>query len=335
MPAAPGRFRRPRLLPGILCLAAGLACAPLAAQGLVAPRGQAQVEGGVVTLGDLFDGLGPKAAVVLGPSPAPGRRFVIESPQLAIIARDNGLSWQPLAGDERVVVERPGRPLAREEVEAVLRAELTGLGADPALDIELTGFQAPMVPAGPDPRLTVEGTEYDAASRRFSATLVVLADGMATLRQRLAGRSLALREVVLANRPLRAGEVLSARDVRAERIAAERVRPGMAEKLERVLGQRVTRNLPAGQQIPLAELAAILAVPRDSAVELLHEVPGLTIGTRGKALDEGAVGAVIPVLNLANGVTLTGEVLGPGRVRALGPVPTPPPGSRPGAVAQR
>ena len=114
MLSAPGRFRRLSLLSGIFCLAANLAAAQGLGSSLVAPRGQAMVEGGVVTLGDLFEGLGPKATVVLGPAPAPGRRFVVESPQLAIIARDNGLSWQPLAGDERVVVERPGRPLARE-----------------------------------------------------------------------------------------------------------------------------------------------------------------------------------------------------------------------------
>ncbi|ONG45995.1 flagella basal body P-ring formation protein FlgA [Pseudoroseomonas deserti] len=273
--------------------------------------------------------------MVLGPAPAPGRRFVVESPQLAIIARDNGLTWQPLAGDERVVVERPGRPLAREEVEAVLRAELSALGADPALDIELVNFQAPMVPTGPDPRLAVEGTEYDAASRRFAATLVVLADGMATLRQRLSGRSVAMREVVVAARSLRAGETLGPRDVRAERVAAERVRPGMAEKLDRVIGARLARNVSAGQQLPVADLAAPLAVARDSAVELVHESAGLSLATRGKALSDGAPGAVITVLNLLNGATLTGEVIGPGRVRALGPAPAAAQPGRPGAVAQR
>ncbi|WP_159999894.1 flagellar basal body P-ring formation chaperone FlgA [Roseomonas sp. 18066] len=337
MTPAPGSFRRLALLSGIFCLAANLAAAPVAAQGLIAPRGQAVIEGGVVTLGDLFDGLGPKATVVLGPAPAPGRRFVVESPQLAIIARDNGLSWQPLAGDERVVVERPGRPLSREEVEAVLRAELSALGADPELDLELVGFQPPMVPTGADPRLAVEGTEYDAASRRFSTTLVVLADGMATLRQRMAGRNVAMREVVVAVRSLRAGETLGPRDVRAERLAAERVRPGMATSLERAIGARVTRNIAAGAQLPLTELAAALAVARDSAVELVHESAGLSLATRGKALADGAPGAVITVLNLLNGTTLTGEVIGPGRVRALGPALGATPGQpgRPGAMAQR
>ncbi|MCQ4162274.1 flagellar basal body P-ring formation chaperone FlgA [Roseomonas sp. GC11] len=331
--AAPQAAHRAALLAALL--SALLVPGPGMAQGLVLPRPQAVVEGGTVTLGDLFDNAGREAARVLGPAPPPGRRFVVEAPQLAIIARDNGLPWRPQAGDERVVVERPGRPLAREEVEAVLRAELILLGADPSLDLELMGFQPPLVPAGPEPRLALEGTEYDGATRRFAATLVVLADGMATLRLRLAGRSVAMREVVVATRTLRAGEVLSPRDIRADRLPAERVRPGMAERLETALGRRLERPLSAGQPVPLADLAVAQTIRRDSVVALIHESPGLSLTTRGRALEDGPMGGTITVLNLSNGSLLLGEVLGADRVRALGPAPAAalPPGAA--RLAQR
>ncbi|WBV44572.1 flagellar basal body P-ring formation chaperone FlgA [Pseudoroseomonas cervicalis] len=331
------RRRSPRLAPALLALALALpagfvsvgtraqapGAATAATPGLVAHRPLAVIEGGSVTLGDLFENAGPRATDVLGPSPMPGRRFVVEAPQLAVIARDAGLPWQPAAGDERVVVERPGRPLSREEVEAVLRGELARLGADPELDIDLVAYQPMLVPTGADPRLTLEGTEYDAASRRFSATLVVLADGVATLRQRLAGRSVAMRSVVVANRALRMGEVLGAPDVRAERLPAERLRPGLAESLDAVLGRRLGRPLGAGQPVPLSELSAQQAVRRDSVVQLVHEATGLSLTTSGRALEDGALGATITILNLSNGAVLLGEVLAPGRVRALGPAPEP------------
>ncbi|MFC4169515.1 flagellar basal body P-ring formation chaperone FlgA [Teichococcus aestuarii] len=305
----------------LLLLAAPL---PARGQGVPQPRPLALVEGGTVTLGDLFEEAGPRAGQPLGPAPAPGRRFVVEASQLAVIARDYGLGWTPLAGDERVVVERPGRPLALEEVEAVLRAELATRGADPSLDIDLPGYQPPMVPAGGEaPRLALEAVEYDAAGQRFAATLVVLADGMATLRQRLAGRVLAMRGVVVATRPLRAGEVLSARDLRPQRLPAEKVRPGMAERVEAVAGQRLVRALRAGQPVPLADLAPPPALRKDAPVLLLHDAPGLSITAQGRALEDGAPGATITVLNLATGATVLAEVLGPDRARALGPLPAP------------
>jgi flagella basal body P-ring formation protein FlgA len=295
--------------------------APAAAQDFVTPRPHAVIESGLVTLGDLFDNAGPRAVQPLGPAPAPGRRFVVEAPQLAIIARDNQLAWTPLAGDERVIVERPGRPLSREELDDALRSELVALGADPGLDVDLFGHQLPIVPStGPSPRLAFEALEYDPATRRFSGTLLVLADGMATLRQRLSGRVVAMREVVVAARPLRAGEVLAARDLRAQRLPAERVRPGMAERIERAAGHRLDRAVQTGQPVALADLSLPATLLRDTPVQLQYEAPGLTITAQGRAMEDGALGATVPVMNLATGGTVLAEVLASDRVRPLRPL---------------
>jgi flagella basal body P-ring formation protein FlgA len=63
-------------------------------------------------------------------------------------------------------------------------------------------------------------------------------------------------------------------------------------------------------------------VGRDTAVILVHEAPGLTLTAQGRALEDGIVGAVVPVLNLSNGGVVLAEVLGRGRARALGASPT-------------
>jgi flagella basal body P-ring formation protein FlgA len=302
------------------------------------PRDRAVVEGGSVLVGDIFDNAGAAATRVLGPGPAPGQRFVVEAPQLAVIAREAGLSWTPLAGDERVVVERPGRLLREEEVVEVLRAGLTSLGADPDLDIEIPGYQPMMVPPGADPRLLLEATQYDADSHRFSTTLTVLAEGMATLRQRLNGRVVAMREVVVAARALRSGEVLTPRDLRAARLPAERLRPGAAERLQQVVGRRLERPIGIGLPVRLADLGEVQTVTKDAAVILVHEVPGLALTARGKALESGAMGTAIPVQNLVTGTVVMAEVLAPDRVRAIGPLPPSRPTSgRPntGGLAQR
>jgi flagella basal body P-ring formation protein FlgA len=310
------------LRPRHLLTALLTAAFPAVAQDFVTPRPHAVIEGGVVTLGDLFENAGPRAVQPLGPAPAPGRRFVIEAPQLAIIARDGELSWMPLAGDERVIVERPGRPLAREELDDALRGELVTLGADPELDIDIFGYQPPIVPAsGPAPRLAFEALEYDSATRRFSGTLMVLADGMATLRQRLSGRVVAMRSVVVAGRPLRPGEVLEARDLRLQRLPAERVRLGVAERIEKVAGQRLDRAVQTGQSVMLSDLSAPMTLLRDAPVQLQYEAPGLTITAQGRALEAGTLGAVVPILNLATGGTVLAEVLAADRVRPLRPAP--------------
>ncbi|MGG5812158.1 flagellar basal body P-ring formation chaperone FlgA [Falsiroseomonas sp. CW058] len=308
-------MRATLLLLGLLLAAPALAQGPRL-------RAQAVVEGGTVTLGDIFDDAGPRADATLGPAPAPGRRFVVEAPQLAAIARDYGLAWRPLAGDERVVVERPGRAMRREEALEPLRAELVALGADPALDLDIPGFQPPVLPANaPEPRVAVDGASWDAPTRRFAATLVIVAEGMPTFRQRIAGRAVAMRDVLVATRAIRAGEVVRPGDVQLERLPVERIRPGTAEDPRPVVGQRLRRAMAAGQPVAMGDVAAAAAVARDATVTLQYDAPGLSLTAQGRALEDGFPGRTIPVLNLATGGIVLAEVLEGGRLRAIGPAP--------------
>jgi flagella basal body P-ring formation protein FlgA len=305
---------RRALLP-ILLLLAG----PLAAQ--TTPRMSAVVEGGSVLLGDLFENAGPRAATPIGPAPLPGRRYVVEAPQLALIARDYGLDWRPLVGAERVVVERPGRAMRREEVIEPLRAELLALGAEADLDLDIPGFQPPMLPANaPEARVAVDGASYDAARKTFAANLVIVAEGMPTFRQRVLGRLVAMTDVVVATRALRGGDVVAAADVRIDRLPLDRLRGGVAEA-RAVVGQRLRRNVPAGQPVSAGDVVAVPVVARDAAVMLVVESPGLSLATPGRALEDGMRGGVIPVMNLGSGAVVLAEVLGPGRLRAIGPAP--------------
>ncbi len=298
-----------------------LLAAPALGQ-VAAPRERVVLEGGSVTVGDLFEHAGPRAAQPLGPAPAPGRTIVIEATQLAAIARDYGVAWRPLSGAERVVLERPGKPLPRDLVQDALRAELGPLGADPELDFDLGAFQLPMLPAAAgDPRIAVDQPSFDPATKRFTATLVLLADAMPTHRFPDAGRMVAMRDAVVAVRSLRRDEVVGPHDVRVERVRADRLRQDTTERQEVVVGTRVRRAVAAGQPLGSADVISVPVVTRDSVVTLIHEIPGMSLSAQGRAQEDGTRGAMVTVLNLANGSTVMAEVLGPGRVRALGPAP--------------
>jgi flagella basal body P-ring formation protein FlgA len=303
------------VLLGLLVAAPALAQAP-------SPRARVTIDAATVTLGDLFENAGPRAEATLGPGPAPGRRFVVESPQLAAIARDYGLAWRPLAGDERVVVERPGRAMRREEALGPLMAELVSLGADPALEPDIPGFQPPVLPANaPEPRVAVDNASWDQRSQRFAATLVIVAEGMPTLRQPVAGRTVAMRDTVVATRALRAGDALRAEDLDIERVPVDRARPGAAEAAAPLLGQRLRRAVPAGQALTPADVVLVAAVQRDAPIMLVHESPGLSLTAQGRALEEGHVGRTVPVLNLATGGVVLAQVIDATQARALGPAP--------------
>jgi len=297
-----------------LFLVALLLAAPAAAE-LAALRPLAVVDDATLRLGDLFDGAGDKASRAIGPSPGPGKRLVLETPQLAAIARAHGLVWRPLGAEERIVVERPGRPLARDDIVAALIAELEPLGLDPDSELDLGSFAPPMVPPAVAVTIGVEAPSYDAASRRFAATLIVLAEGMPTLRQRIAGRGLPTVPVVLATRRLGIGEVVRASDLRPGRVRVERARAGAAQLPEQVVGQQLKRPLAAGMPFVMGDLGAPVMVAKNTLVTLLLEAPGIALSAQGRALDDAARGGVVPVMNLASRQVVEGVVVAPGQVR--------------------
>ncbi|MBE9606206.1 flagellar basal body P-ring formation protein FlgA [Acetobacteraceae bacterium H6797] len=325
---------RALLIAGLL-LAAGPAFAQIspipAGSGLTASglaggpatlRPQVVADEATLRLGDLFDGQLEHPEAPLGLAPAPGQRMVLETAQIMAVARAHKVLWRPLTGQERVVIERPGRPVAREEVVDIIRADLLRLGLEEDAEPEFPGFVPPMVPLGAFVQLAAEQVYFDQATNRFSATLVVAADGMTTLRLRIAGRTVRTEPMVVAVRRLTLGEVVAPGDVEVVRVPAGRVRPGVTQALDQVVGQQLRRPVGPKMPVSLGDIGAPVVVEKNSLVTMTLDAPGLVLTTQGKALEAGGRGQVIAVMNLASRSVVEAVATGPGRVRvAFGSAP--------------
>lgn len=293
--------------------------APARAAEPVVLRPQVLVEGDNLRLSDIFE---HAPDTVIAAAPQPGRRMVLEAQNLLNIARRYGLAWRPLTGADRIVVERPGRQVPRQDIEAALRDELSRHGIDAEMEIELPGLIPPMIPAGSWFQLAVEGTSVEQPGSRFQATLVVLVDGSGTQRLRIAGRAVPTMPVVVATRRMALGEIVGRHDARLVRMRSERVRPGHAQQLEQVVGQELRRPMASEQGFALVDLGPPSIVQKNALVTLLLESPGISLTAQGRALEAAARGGAVPVMNLASRSIVEGVAVAPGRVRvAMGTVP--------------
>ncbi|MDW8443918.1 MAG: flagellar basal body P-ring formation chaperone FlgA [Acetobacteraceae bacterium] len=291
----------------LLALAVVLASPADAAE--VVARSHAEVAGPTVRVSDLFEGAGPAGDRALGPAPAPGSRYVVPPQQLAAIARAQGLRF---AGGGPTVVERPGRTLPREAILVALR---DALGVERDREIELGTFAPPMVPLAASIRVVAEDVQVDPASGRFSATIAALADGEPPVRSRVGGR-LAARTVTVpvAARRLAPGTTIAATDLRQVALPIDRVPEEAIVDEARLRGRMVQRAVAAGSPILAADLGGRAVVARNSAVTMSVSLPGLVVTAQGRALEDGAPGDVIQVMNLASRAVVEATVLGPGRV---------------------
>ena len=278
-------------------------------------RGTTALDAPVVRLSDLFDDAGPRADHVLGPAPAPGARIVVEAAQLAAIARQFGVDWRPASSADRIVLDRPGRPLPREQVLATLRAALTGVGAPLDGDLMLPEFSAPTVPLEGHTETAIEQADYDAATGRFTATLAVIRADMPIQRIRLSGQVQEMVELPVLVHRLPAGSVLQASDLQTVRLRAGALREETVRQIGDVVGMALKRSVLAGQPLNATELMRPALVDKGMQVAMELSSPGLALIGQGVAQEAGGAGDRIRVLNPNSRAVLEAEVIGPRRVR--------------------
>ena len=270
-----------------------------------------------VHLSDLFDDAGPKADRRLGPSPAPGGRIVVEAAQLGAIAHQFGVDWRPASSGDRAVLERPGRTLERDAVLAAVRSALQAAGASADCDVALAGFAPPLVPAGVDPHLVVTQLDYESASGRFTAILSATGAAMEPVNLRIAGQADDTVELPVASARLAAGAVLTAADVHMARVRVASLRGEVAHATGEAVGMQLRRASMPGQPLARGDLMRPNAVQRGAVVRIELNAAGLALTAQGIAMESGATGERIRVMNPGSRAVVEAEVSGPGLVRVL------------------
>jgi flagella basal body P-ring formation protein FlgA len=287
-----------------------------------------------VRLSDLFQGVSRDR--VIGPAPDPGGRIVVESAQLAAIARQFGVEWRPANTGDRVVMERPGRQFPREPVMTALRSALLTAGIPPNSEIETPSFTPPMVPPDDSARPDVTEAVYDPATGRFTALLSITADGMKPFNARLSGHVQEMVDLQVTTRRLTVGDVIGADDVQPARVRAGLARSEPVRLANQAVGMALQRPLNAGSPVMLSDLARPMMVLRGASVQVQLDRPGLSMTIQGVAMEAAALGEPVHVLNPTSRAVMSGQVTGTSAVRVDGtsnpvllapgaPVPPPPP----------
>jgi len=295
-----------------------LACTQAQAAAL---RSMTTLHGPNVFLRDLFDDAGPNADRVLGPGPEPGGRIVVEAAQLNAIARQYNVAWRSVSRADRSVLEWPGRPLRKEEAIEAVRLAVTAAGPGDDIDIELDGFNAPLVPVEVTTTSTVSQLEFDSNTGRFSAALTVTGEGMNPIDTRIGGRVEEMVEAPVALTRLLPETVLRADDVRIARVRTAVVQGDVARTVDEIVGMQLRRPVAAGQPLRQADLVRPPLVQRGSTVQIELSSSGLSVTGQAIALDAGADGEKIRVQNTTSHAFLFARVIGPGQVQVTPDAP--------------
>ena len=298
--------------------------AQAADDGIAAPtlRASVTVTSDVVRVGDLIDNAGSAALIPVYRSPDLGTTGALPVAQVLSVLRGKQVIGVMTGDIKEVSVTRLARTLANKDLEnAVASALERRFGLGEAANISVTfdrGISDMRLDASNTGVLLPVATRYDARSGRFDIAFEVNNDNNPTpTKLRFAGTAIETVEVAVLTRDIERTEMLKSSDVAQERRPRAEV-TGEAATRDRTVGMQLRRPMRAGTPLRVADIAKPEFVQRDQNVTIIYQVPGLYLTTRGKAIESGAEGDTVNVLNVQTKRTLTGVVTGRGQITVQG-----------------
>jgi flagellar basal body P-ring formation protein FlgA len=280
------------------------------------------VSSDIVRIGDLIDNAGEAADAAIFRAPDVGTTGAVSVQQVIEAIRPHHIYLIDTRSLSEVEVTRTGRLIDVSDIEAHIARAFAGrhgLGEAKSLTVTLDRPAHPTtieISATGDLRPTA--ALLDPRSGRFEIAFDV--PGSVALRRtplRFTGTVVETVTAAVLTRALARGDVVKASDLAIERRPKAEVAAEAVGSATEAIGLAARQALRVGQPLRRADLMRPEIVHRDDNITLVFEVPGILLTTRGKAIDAGAQGDAISVLNIQSKRTVQGIVSGPGRVTIM------------------
>jgi flagella basal body P-ring formation protein FlgA len=283
------------------------------------------VASAAVRIGDLVQNAGAAADIPVFRAPDLGQTGAVPVATVLDALRPYGLTDVDAHGLAEITVTRASRDFSVKQIEhriAATFAGRNGLGAEHNLALT---FDRDVRPIDVEPSagdLEMERAVYDPSTGRFDVVFEIENSTAARhMRLRYTGTLVDTVEAVVLQRSLARGEIIKNSDVLVVRRPRATIGPDTLTRLDRAVGFAVRNAAEAGRPLRASEIMKPELIHRDDAVMISYAMPGLTLNLRGKALDGGANGEIINVLNAQSKRTVQGIVAGPGRVTLVSATP--------------
>ena len=285
-------------------------------------RDTIEISGDVVMLGDLFDNAGEHAETPVFRAPAPGRSGAVSARRLIRAATANGLQWNNPDRVREVTITRRGVLIAIDDIEALLIDELANrldvADTGTLVQIRFAGKAKPLyVPAEKMPEAEIAEIRFNRRSGRFSAVISAPAGDPLARRYTYSGRAVEAREIAVPTRTIRRGSVIGADDVELRAVPMRRIDSTTVEDQADLIGMAAKRTLRPDQPVRARDLERPKIVKKNGAVTVRYQAPGLMLTMRGRALEAGAMGDVITILNVQSKRKILGKIVGPNLVASV------------------
>lgn len=284
------------------------------------PRPQTEVDGSVVTVGDVFEGVTHDASYVLAPAPAYGKTLTLNTYDLKRISDAFNLGWFPQDGFAQTVIRRSGHSVDHYAIEAALQKKLSEALAGRKFEMRLDDRSVAMhLPEDAGTALAVSNLKYDLARGDFSALVAARDSSLPAARREVSGRLYPVTSVPVLKAGLRQGDVISQDDLEYVDIRTSELGANIITDASKLVGMSPRRGLQPLKPLASSDIILPIVVRKGDIVTMVLESGTISLTAQGKALEHGAEGETVKVSNTSSGQTLEAVVTGPRTVRVRAP----------------
>ncbi|NVJ92678.1 MAG: flagellar basal body P-ring formation protein FlgA [Methylocystaceae bacterium] len=273
-----------------------------------------------IRLGDLFTNVPlAKEKTAIAYSPKPGRRASFDARWLYRVARAYGLQWRPLSANLSTMVTRDSIVIDKDEIQDAVTSAMQQYDLPENARIELSNRNLRIhVSTEIMPEVRVDDITFNRHSNRFAAIVAIGEKDMnATQRIRVTGQVLEMLNIPTLSRNVPKGEVISENDISWVQMRADRTQQDIILDAATLIGMSPKRTLRADRPIRARDIQEPVLVPKGSLVTIILKKPGLTLTSRGRAMENGSDGETIRVTNTKTSRTIDAVVIGSSMVTVL------------------
>jgi flagella basal body P-ring formation protein FlgA len=271
------------------------------------------VEGDTIKLGDIFTGLeaGSNPERILGMAPPPGNDMVLNSYTLMRIAVALDLPWRPTTNAEQVVLKRAATVIEPMMIKDMINVGLAEQDLPGTYTVSFASEPAKIILPKDQPQsVEIVSLNVNAEQNSFEAVIAAPSKEHAIETVTVNGQLQRMVEVPVLRSSFQSGQIISDGDIEFISVRAEAVNADTVLKTESLIGMTPRRAIISGKAVKLNDLMAPQVIARGDLVTMIFKNNGLSLTAKGKAMQNGAKGETIRVVNDSSNKTIEGIVTG-------------------------
>ncbi len=271
-----------------------------------------------IKLGDIFYDLPRDEGRILGTAPRPGQNLVLDARTLLKIAIALDLPWRPTSERDQVTLRREATVINYDQIKESLNTALYDEGIYGDFEVSIPAQHHEIIlPADQPAEMAITNISIDAQRKSFKATIAAPSAANPIHTFTVDGRIEQVIRVPVLIENIQNGRIIKKTDIDFITIPESGFAHGTLIDADSLIGMTARRSLIAGRPVKDNEIIAPQIVDRGEMVIMSLSDGIMNITAQAKALESGAKGDVIRVVNTGSNRTLHARITGENEVTVL------------------